>query len=104
MGSDSKKLTMSSLVIEYFVSNPGDFFVQSSTLESVTTPDVGHGRIETRFYQVVATNLIPELADWPGYNIAPAVTVGTEASAHRFVVGATAPVVLFALPQATPAR
>jgi predicted transposase YbfD/YdcC len=50
------------------------FDTTKSILESKTTTDADHGRIETRLYQVVAATLIPELAEWPNCKSATMVT------------------------------
>lgn len=50
------------------------FDTTKAVLESTTTTDADHGRVETRFYQVVAADLIPELADWPDCKSATMVT------------------------------
>jgi len=42
------------------------FDTNKPQLESYTTTDGDHGRIETRTYNVVEASAIPELFDWPG--------------------------------------
>jgi predicted transposase YbfD/YdcC len=55
------------------------FDTTKSELETLTTTDGDHGRIETRNYKVVAANEVPELADWPGCKSAVMVTSTREA-------------------------
>lgn len=50
------------------------FDTTASTLESLTTTDGDHGRIETRNYKVVTANEVPELTGWPGCKSAVMVT------------------------------
>jgi predicted transposase YbfD/YdcC len=64
--------------------------------ETLTTTDGDHGRIETRHYQVVEANLIPELANWPGCQSAAMVTsireVGdTKATETRYYISSLSP-------------
>ncbi len=50
------------------------FDTTNSKLDSLTTTDADHGRIETRKYEIVAAIEVPELADWPGCKSAVMVT------------------------------
>jgi predicted transposase YbfD/YdcC len=49
-------------------------FDTTPDIDSLTTTDGGHGRIETRCYQALAADEIPELAQWPGCQSAAMVT------------------------------
>jgi predicted transposase YbfD/YdcC len=73
------------------------FDTTKSELESVTTTDADHGRVETRQYQVVEASMIPELAGWPGCRSAAMVTstreVGDQKSTEsRYYISSLPPV------------
>lgn len=73
------------------------FDTTKAILDSVTTTDGDHGRIETRQYQVVEAHLIPELAGWPGCQSAAMVTstreIGDKKSTEsRYYISSLPPV------------
>jgi predicted transposase YbfD/YdcC len=50
------------------------FDTTNSVLETLTTTDGDHGRIETRNYKVIAATEVPELLEWPACKSAVMVT------------------------------
>jgi predicted transposase YbfD/YdcC len=65
-------------------------------LETLTTTDSDHGRIETRNYKVVAADQVPELAGWPGCKSAVMVTSTREtkektSTESRYYISSLAP-------------
>lgn len=65
--------------------------------QSITTTDGDHGRIETRTYQVVEADLIPELTGWPGCQSAAMVTsvreIGNQKTTEsRYYISSLTPV------------